>query len=66
MARSSAHYRPTASGGPGREPATLLDEMEASPSGGRGEPCPAFIEQAIRERPEDFDDNLTLAVMRAE
>ncbi len=50
----------------GAIPATLLDELEAISASGVENPARQFIDQAIRDRSEDFDDNLTLAVVRAE
>jgi len=50
----------------GASPAALLNELEGLQAAGVENPAQRFIEQAIQERPGDFDDNLTLAVLRAE
>ncbi len=50
----------------GASPLTLLDELESLRAAGVENPAQRFIEQAIQRRPRDFDDNLTLAVLRAE
>ncbi len=52
--------------GLGASPLTLLDELESLQAAGVENPAQRFIEQAIRQRPKDFDDNVTLAVIRAE
>ena len=52
--------------GLGGNPLALLDELEELQAAGVENPARRFIEQAIAERPQDFDDNLTLAVIRAE
>ena len=52
--------------GLGTSPLTLLDELESLQAAGVENPARRFIEQAIQRRPKDFDDNLTLAVIRAE
>ena len=52
--------------GLGTSPLTLLDELESLQAAGVENPARRFIEHAIRQRPKDFDDNLTLAVIRAE
>jgi hypothetical protein len=51
--------------GLGGEPLALLDELDALQAAGVENPARRFIEQAI-QRPKDFDDNLTLAILRAE
>jgi hypothetical protein len=50
----------------GASPRALLDELEGLQAAGEENPAQRFIERAIRQRPKDFDDNLTLAVIRAE
>jgi hypothetical protein len=50
----------------GADPKSLLDELQALQDGGAENPARRFIERAIAERPGDFDDNLTLALIRAE
>ena len=52
--------------GHGASPLALLDELETLQAEGVENPAQQFIERAIRQRPKDFDDNLTLAVIRAE
>ena len=52
--------------GLGANPLALLDELENLQTAGAENPARRFIEQAIRQRPRDFNDNLTLAVIRAE
>ncbi len=52
--------------GLGTSPLTLLDELEGLQAAGEENPARRFIERAIQQRPKDFDDNLTLAVIRAE
>ena len=52
--------------GLGRNPAALLDKLEEIESLGPKNASRLFIEKAIHARPRDFDDNLTLAVIRAE
>jgi len=52
--------------GHGVSPLTLLDELEGLQAAGEANPAERFIEHAIRQRPKDFDDNLTLAFIRAE
>jgi hypothetical protein len=52
--------------GLGARPLTLLDELESLRAAGMENPAQRFIENAIRQRPRDFNDNLTLAVIRAE
>ncbi|MCX5647471.1 MAG: protein phosphatase 2C domain-containing protein [Phycisphaerae bacterium] len=44
----------------------LLDELEKLQAAGVENTARRFIEQAVEERPQDFDDNLTLAVIRTE
>ena len=44
----------------------LLDKLEELQAAGVENAARRFIEQAVEERPQDFDDNLTLAVIRAE
>ena len=51
--------------GIGTSPLALLDELECLQAAGVENPAQRFIEQAIQQRPKDFDDNLTLAVIRA-
>jgi hypothetical protein len=50
----------------GGNPRTLLDELGKLQSGGAENPAEQYIQQAVVERPRDFADNLTLAVIRAE
>jgi hypothetical protein len=52
--------------GLGDHPRALLDELEELESGGAENTARRFIERAVDERPQKFDDNLTLAVIRAE
>jgi len=52
--------------GLGTRPLALLDELEGLQAAGVENSARRFIEHAIRERPKDFDDNVTLAVLRAE
>jgi serine/threonine protein phosphatase PrpC len=52
--------------GLGVSPLILLDELESLHGAGKEDTARRFIEQAIRQRPKDFDDNLTLAVIRVE
>ena len=52
--------------GLGANPLTLLDELEKLSAAGAENPAQRFIAQAIERRPKDFDDNLTLVVIRAE
>jgi hypothetical protein len=44
----------------------LLDELEKLQAAGVENTARRFIEQAVEEHPQDFDDNLTLAVIRVE
>jgi serine/threonine protein phosphatase PrpC len=52
--------------GIGENPMGLLDELESYEAAGTENSAREFIARAIRERPKDFDDNLTLAVVRGE
>jgi hypothetical protein len=52
--------------GQGASPLALLDELESLHAAGVENPARRFIERAIQARPKDFQDNLTLAVIRAE
>jgi hypothetical protein len=52
--------------GLGRNPTALLDELEAIESAGAGNAASLFIRRAVEQRPRSFDDNLTLAVIRAQ
>jgi hypothetical protein len=52
--------------GLGSNPKALLDELEELQAAGVENAARRFIEQAVEERPRDFEDNLTLAVIRAE
>ena len=52
--------------GIGKSPMGLLDELESYGAGGAENSSREFIERAIRDRPKEFDDNLTLAVIRRE
>ncbi len=47
-------------------PRALMDELESLQAAGVKNPAQQFIQRAIQQRPKDFDDNLTLAVIRAE
>ena len=51
--------------GRGASPPELLNELERLQAEGVENPAQRFIERAIQQRPSDFDDNLTLAVIRA-
>ena len=51
--------------GMGGKPLRLLDEMEELRGAGENA-ARRFIERAIEDRPQDFDDNLTLAVIEGE
>jgi len=51
--------------GYGANPLTLLDQLESLLAAGETNPAERLIRQAIEERREDFDDNLTLAFLRA-
>jgi hypothetical protein len=50
----------------GASPKALLDGLERLHAEGVKNAARQYIERAIQERPKDFDDNLTLAVIRAE
>ena len=52
--------------GIGKSPMGLLDELEGYEAAGAENGAREFIARAIQERPKDFDDNLTLAVIRGE
>jgi len=52
--------------GIGKRPLTLLDELDRLHAAGVKNSAQQYIEQAIRDHPKEFDDNLTLAVIRAE
>ncbi|MGA2254922.1 MAG: protein phosphatase 2C domain-containing protein [Thermoguttaceae bacterium] len=52
--------------GHGASPLALLDDLESLGAGDVENPAQRFIERAIQQCPKDFDDNLTLAVIRAE
>jgi hypothetical protein len=52
--------------GVGGNQSVLLDKLEKLQAAGMENAARRFIEQAVEERPQDFDDNLTLAVIRAE
>jgi serine/threonine protein phosphatase PrpC len=52
--------------GLGREPTALLDQLEELQTAGVENAARRFIERAVEERPQDFEDNLTLAVIRLE
>jgi hypothetical protein len=51
--------------GQGLSPMELLNELERLQAAGVENPARQFIERAIEQRPKDYDDNLTLAVIRA-
>jgi serine/threonine protein phosphatase PrpC len=44
----------------------LLDDLEAYDAAGSVNSAREFIARSVRERPKDFDDNLTLAIVRRE
>lgn len=46
--------------------ALLLDRVEEFRAAGEENPARRFIEQVVEERPEEFEDNLSLAVIRCE
>ncbi len=52
--------------GLGASPLALLEELERLHAAGEENPARRFIEHAIQTRPKDFEDNLTLAVIRME
>jgi hypothetical protein len=52
--------------GLGANPMALLDELEELQTAGVENTARRFIERAVEERPRSFNDNLTLAVIRAE
>jgi hypothetical protein len=52
--------------GQGNSPSALLDELEELQAAGVANSAQRFIERAIQQCPKDFEDNLTLAVIRAE
>jgi hypothetical protein len=52
--------------GLGGTPIALLDELEELQAAGGGNTARQFIKRAIQARPQDFGDNLTLAVIRGE
>ena len=52
--------------GMGDNPMALLDELEELQTAGVENAARRFIEHAVENRPRSFDDNLTLAVIRAE
>jgi serine/threonine protein phosphatase PrpC len=52
--------------GLGGSPMALLDELEELQIAGVENTARRFIEKAVEQRPQDHDDNLTLAVIRAE
>ena len=52
--------------GLGGNGSALLDELERLHAAGVENAARSFIEQAVDEHPQDFDDNLTLAVIRAD
>jgi hypothetical protein len=52
--------------GLGSNPLVLLDELEYLDAQGEGNAAQQFIERAIKERPKEYGDNLTLAVIRAD
>jgi hypothetical protein len=49
----------------GADPKMLLDDIERLQAEGADNPARQYIERAVRQRPGDFDDNLTLAVIRS-
>ncbi len=50
----------------GASPLALLGELESLQTAGAANPAQQLIERAIQQSPKDYDDNLTLAVIRAE
>jgi serine/threonine protein phosphatase PrpC len=50
--------------GIGEKPFDLLDDLDAFDAAGVDNGAREFIVRAIRDRPKEFDDNLTLAVVR--
>ncbi len=50
----------------GGNPLALLDELEELQSADAENSARRFIDRAVEERPQDFDDNLTLAVIAGE
>ncbi len=50
--------------GIGKNPLTLLDELDGRHAAGEENAAQWFIERVVRERPKEFDDNVTLAVIR--
>jgi hypothetical protein len=48
----------------GGDPKGLLDELEALQAAGAENPARRFLERAVANNPRDFEDNLTLAVIR--
>ncbi len=50
--------------GIGAKPFALLDDLDAIDTAGIGNGAREFIARAICNRPKEFDDNLTLAVIR--
>jgi hypothetical protein len=52
--------------GLGRNPLTLLDELQDLHAAGVENPARRFIEMAIERRPAEFSDNLTLALVHIE
>jgi hypothetical protein len=52
--------------GVGGDPLALLDELEELQTAGGENSARRFIDRAVEERPQSFDDNLTLAVIAGE
>jgi hypothetical protein len=52
--------------GVGGNPKPLLDKLEELQAADEENHARRFIEQAVERHPQDFDDNLTLAVIRGE
>jgi serine/threonine protein phosphatase PrpC len=52
--------------GLGSDPLVLLDELENLQAEGEENAARRFIEQAIEQRPKEYGDNLTLAVIQAD
>jgi serine/threonine protein phosphatase PrpC len=52
--------------GLGDNPTALLDQLEELQTAGEENTARRFIEQAVEQRPREFEDNLTLAVIRLE
>ncbi|MCY2986682.1 MAG: protein phosphatase 2C domain-containing protein [Planctomycetota bacterium] len=60
----AAFYTDGIGRGIGKHASTLLDDLEARVSSAEVNHAQAYIAQAIARQPRDFEDNLTLAVIR--